>query len=150
MDSMPNSTSARRSPKAAKRQFARLHSRPKERGKSRVANGSALIPGVDGRSVWIRRAKEIIADALSDLGGEANTSAAERSLVRRAATISVELERLEAKFATAGEADPADLDLYQKLANTLRRLLGAIGLQRRSRDVTVPSLQQYMQRGAAE
>jgi len=87
----------------------------------------------------VRRAKEIIADHLSDLGGIDNCSAAERSIVRRASTLTVELERLEARFATAGEADTADLEVYQRCANSLRRLLEAVGLQRRSRDVT-PSL----------
>jgi hypothetical protein len=70
------------------------------------------------------------------LGGEANTSAAERSLVRRCAVLTVELELLEAKFATVGEASSDDLDLYQRTAGNLRRLLEAVGLQRRQRDVT--------------
>jgi hypothetical protein len=53
--------------------------------------------------------------------------------VRRACVLAVELERLERKFALAGEA--YDIDLYQRVANSLRRLLGAVGLQRRSRDI---------------
>jgi hypothetical protein len=77
---------------------------------------------------------------LSDLGGEENTSAAERSIIRRASTLTVELERLEAKFAVAGEATADDLDLYQRMTNTLRRSLEAIGLQRRPRDVSTPTL----------
>jgi hypothetical protein len=119
--------------------------RRKNPQRSKVANGTKLVPGVSGHSVWVRRAKEHIADSMSDLGGEANTTAAERSLVRRAATLSVELERLEAKFATAGEADPADLDLYQKLSNTLRRLLTSLGLhQRRARNVGAATLDEYL------
>ena len=43
---------------------------------------------------------------------------------------------LEVRFATAGEADPADLEIYQRCANSLRRLLEAIGLHRRPRDIT--------------
>src|SRR5262249_48012789 len=93
--------------------------RPKNPQKSRITNGSALLPGVDGRSPWVRRCKDIIAAHLSDLGGEDNTSAAERSIIRRASTLTVELERLEAKFATAGEASEYDLDLYQRMTNTL-------------------------------
>jgi hypothetical protein len=108
----------------------------KDRQRSRITNGSALLPGIDGRSPWVRRAKDIIAAHLSDLGGEINTSAAERSIVRRAAILTVELERLEARFATAGEASADDLDLYQRTAGNLRRLLEAVGLQRRPRDVT--------------
>jgi hypothetical protein len=98
---------------------------------------SRLLPGVDGRSAWVRRAKEVLADHISDLGGVDNCSAAERSLVRRASTLTVELERLEAKFATAGEASIADLEAYGRASNTLRRLLEAVGLQRRPRDMTV-------------
>ena len=71
----------------------------KDPQKSRITNGSALLPGVDGRSPWVRRAKDIISEALADLGGVDNTSAAERSLIRRSAVLTVELERLEEKFA---------------------------------------------------
>ena len=55
---------------------------PKDSRKSRITNGSALLPGVDGRSPWVRRCKDVIAAHLTDLGGEGNTSAAERSLIR--------------------------------------------------------------------
>jgi hypothetical protein len=107
----------------------------KSRQRSRVTNGSALLPGVDGRSAWVRRCKDIIEAHLSDLGGEDNTSAAERSLIRRAAVLTTELERLEARFASAGEASERDLDLYIRAAGNVRRLLETIGLQRRPRDV---------------
>jgi hypothetical protein len=116
----------------------------KDPQRSRITNGSALLPGVDGRSAWIRRCKDIIASHLSDLGGDDNTSAAERSLIRRAAVLTTELERMEAKFAVAGQADDNSLDLYQRTAGNLRRLLEAIGLQRRSRDVT-PTVAEYLQ-----
>ena len=110
-----------------------------------MANGTQLVPGVNGHSVWVRRAKEIIADSMSDAGGEANTTAAERSLIRRAATLTVECERLESRFATSEQADPADLDLYQKLSNTLRRLLTSLGLhQRRPRNVGAATLSEYL------
>jgi hypothetical protein len=93
------------------------------------------LPGIDGRSAWTRRAAAKIREHLSDLGGVDNTSAAERSIVRRAATLSVELDRMEAQFAMAGEASPADLECYQRGANTLKRLLQAVGLQRRAKHV---------------
>jgi hypothetical protein len=105
------------------------------KARSRVTNGKVLIAGVDQRSLWVRRCKDIIASHLSDLGGTENTSAAERSLIRRASVMSVELERLETKFAGAGEASDSDLDLYQRTAGNLRRLLEAVGLQRRAKQV---------------
>ena len=118
--------------------------RPKDRQRSRITNGSALLPGVDGRSPWVRRCKDVIAAHLSDLGGEDNTSAAERSIIRRASVLTVELERLEAKFALADAASDSDLDLYQRAAGNLRRLLEAVGLQRRPRNLT-PNLKDYLE-----
>jgi hypothetical protein len=106
--------------------------------KSRITNGSALLPGIDGRSAWVRRCKDVIAEHVADLGGVESTSAAERSIIRRASALTVELERLEAKFAAANAASDSDLDLYQRTAGNLRRLLEAIGIQRRPRDVTDP------------
>jgi len=121
---------------------------PKVYGRSKVRNGR-LFPDIDGRNVWVRRCKDLIAMHLSDLGGIDNCSAAEQSIVRRASTMTVELERLEAKFALAGEADPNELDLYARVAANLRRMLEAIGLQRRARDIT-PSLDQYLAKKAEQ
>lgn len=115
----------------------------KPTARSRVSNGSVLLPGVDGRSVWARRFRDLIALHVDDKGGGEAVSEAERSIIRRAAALEVELERLEAKFATSGEAEPADLDLYQRTSNTMRRHFEAIGLQRRARDVT-PTLREYL------
>jgi hypothetical protein len=112
----------------------------KDPQRSRITNGSAFLPGTDGRSAWIRRAKDVLAAHLSDVP---DASAAERSIIRRAAVLTTELERLEVRFATAGEANADDLDLYQRTANSLRRLLEAVGLQRRTRDVT-PDLADYL------
>ena len=108
----------------------------KDPQRSRITNGSAFLPGIDNRGPWIRRCKDVIAAHLSDLGGPDNTSAAERSIIRRVGVLTAELEHLEVRFATAGEANAEDLDLYQRTANSLRRLLEAVGLQRRTRDVT--------------
>jgi hypothetical protein len=107
----------------------------KDPQRSRITNGSALRPGIDGRSPWVRRCKDLIEIHLADLP---DASAAERSIVRRAAVLTTELERIEAKFASAGEAGPFDLDLYQRTAGGLRRLLECIGLERRLGDVTNP------------
>jgi hypothetical protein len=114
----------------------------KPTARSRISNGCTL-PGVDGRSTWVRRLRDLMGLHLSDLGGEDAVSEAERSIVRRAATLTVELERLELKFAKDGEASASDIDLYQRTSNSLRRLLEAVGLQRRARDVT-PSLSKYL------
>jgi len=100
--------------------------------RSRVTNGSALLPGVDGRSSWARRCRDVLVQHLSDIP---EATAAERSIIRRASVLTVELERLEVQFAQAGEADPETLDLYARTAGNLRRLLEAVGLQRRAKPV---------------
>lgn len=117
----------------------------KARTRSRITNGSALLHGVDGRSAWVRRRRDIIGEHLSDLGGADNTSAADRRIIRCASELSVELEKLEAKFAVAEGASAEDLDLYRRTANDLRRLLEAVGLQRRAVDVG-PGLGELLRR----
>ena len=102
------------------------------------------------RSVWARRARDIVQAHVSDLGGADNTSEAERSIVRRAAAITTELERLECIFATEGEARPDQIDLYYRGANSLRRLLEAVGLERRARDIGPVSLTDYVKAKSAE
>ena len=63
----------------------------KSQGRSRITNGSTVLPGVDGRSVWVRRLRDLMALHIADLGGDTAISEAERSIVRRAATLTVEL-----------------------------------------------------------
>jgi len=58
------------------------------------------------------------------------------------AAASVELERLEAKFATS-TAGENDFGAYVTGTNSLRRVLEAIGLERVARDVT-PDLRTYL------
>jgi hypothetical protein len=103
-----------------------------------------LLPKeVDGRSIYARRYRDLVALHTNDLGGAANISAAEQAIVRRAATIIINVERLELKFAQAEDVAASDLDLHQRMSNTLKRLLESLGLKRRARDVT-PSLQDYL------
>jgi hypothetical protein len=113
--------------------------------RSRITNG-ALLPGIDQRSAWVRRCKDVIASHLSDIP---DATAAERSIIRRASVLTVELERLERQFALAGEADPETLDLYGRVAGNMRRLLESVGLERRARDVS-PTLADYLSASAAE
>jgi hypothetical protein len=71
----------------------------KSHGRSRVSNGNSLLGRqVDGRSIWVRRCRDLIAEHIADLGGAGN----------------------------------------------LRRLLEAVGLKRRPRDVTPPTLDQNL------
>jgi hypothetical protein len=120
--------------------------------RSRVTNGRLFASTIrDGRSGWSRRLGDLLELHISDLGGQDVVTHAERSIIRRIATITTELEWIEQSFKSSRKGPtPEQLDLYLRGSNNLRRLLEAIGLERRSRDVT-PTLSQYlMQRDDAE
>lgn len=114
-------------------------------GRSSITNNPNLIPNADQRLAWCRRERDLIAECIAALGGIENTSVQEQWIVRTAATIKVITEKLEAKFATAGDFSDSDADLYQRSANSLRRALESIGLQRRAKDIgiTAPTAEEY-------
>jgi hypothetical protein len=118
------------------------------RQKSRVGNGNGLLVEGDQRSAWVRRAKDQILAHCNWRGGEAACTSAELSLIRRAACMEVELERMECAFAKAGEASPGEIDLYARTTGQLRRLFETLnaGLAARPRDVT----NDYIDRALAE
>jgi hypothetical protein len=103
-------------------------------GHSSITNGRKFLHGVDQRSPWIRRCKDIIAGLLSDKGGIENTSAGEQILIKRCGVLTTECERLEKKFATT-EPTFEQVHMYQSIVNSLRRTLESIGLERRPRNV---------------
>jgi hypothetical protein len=111
--------------------------------RSRVTNGKGLFAeGGDQRSPWARRLRDIVELHIVDQVGIDAISEARKSLIRRAGAITVELERLEAKFAT-GTAAKDDFATYMTGANALRRILESIGLDRIARDIT-PTIGEYL------
>ena len=117
--------------------------------RSAVTNGRALFAeGGDGRGAWARRFRDLMAEHISDMGGDDLLSEAQRSIVRRASTLEVQLEQMEARFSE-GPAKTEDMAIYSTMSNTLRRLLGDLGLERRAKDIT-PDLQTYLASRAAE
>ena len=110
--------------------------------RSAKSNGTRLLDGCDHRTSRMRRFRDLIGMHVGDLGGEDACSAAELSIVRRAALLTLELEVMEGRFEQAGEASLKQLDAYQRAANSLRRLLQTLGLRRRAKDVT--TLAEYL------
>ena len=109
--------------------------------KSAITNGSEILHDVDGRSHWMCRLRDLITDHANDLGGPDALSTAELALVRRAAMLTLQTELMETRWAeNNGEASAKQIETYQRTANTLRRLLESLGLQRRPRDVTPSTL----------
>jgi hypothetical protein len=116
--------------------------------RSRVTNGKALFVAGNGRSPWARRLRDIIEAHVLDQGGADLLTEGKRALIRRASALTVELERIEGRFST-DTARESDFGTYTTGANTLRRLLESIGLERVARDIT-PDLRTYLANSEAQ
>jgi hypothetical protein len=118
-----------------------LVARPRN-NRSAVSNGNRLFAPetVDGRSVAARRFHDILQQIQADLGGADRLSEGERQLCRRAATMSMTCELMEAE-AVAGRA--FDVDSFGQLTDRLGRCFQRLGLERRSVDVS-PTLPGYL------
>lgn len=115
--------------------------------RSRVSNGADLfLAPVDARSREFRRFRDVYGDLVQHLGGEAHVSEARRHLAKRATALVVWSEVAEAKLANGEDLDIAT---FTTAANTLRRLLGDLGLDPTARDVT-PALHHYLQGAKSE
>lgn len=124
----------------------------KPTARTRLGNGSALLPTTDGRSVWARLMRDTFEAVVEHMGGQRHLTEPKRMTARRIASLEAELVFLEDKFATARaegrEPTASDLDLYGRLANGQRRHIEAIGWDRSARDVT-PDLRRYVEGKAA-
>jgi hypothetical protein len=108
--------------------------------RSRVTNGRTLFVEGDGRGPWARRWRDLFEAHATDLGGADALSEAQRSLIRRCATIEAQLEQIEGRLA---QGKSSDLSTYATAAGHLRRILETLGIERKPRDIT-PTLEQYM------
>jgi len=89
---------------------------------------------LDRRTATYREAKRLVGALESDLGGADQLSTGERQLVQRVAVLGSILTELELRWFR-GER-PYDLLGYCTVVNAQRRVLEAVGLRRRARDVT--------------
>jgi hypothetical protein len=112
-----------------------------KRRSSAVSSGRALFVEGDSKGPWARRWRDLISDHTSDLGGPATLSEAQRSLVKRASTIEVQLEQIEGKLSVG---EDVDLAAYVAAAGGLRRILETLGITRQAKPVE--SLEQYLAR----
>jgi hypothetical protein len=104
-----------------------------KRPRSAVTSGRKLFVQGDPNSAWSRRFHDLVLGHVSDLGGADLLSEAQFSLIRRAAAIECELERLDARLSLG---EPVDLDSYGRCAGHLRRIFETLGTDRKQRDVT--------------
>jgi hypothetical protein len=118
-------------------------------GKQRA--GRALLrlktlDALDRRTHAARRAGDLVSGLESDLGGSENVTVAEHQIVQHAGVLGAVIEHQETLWLGGEEVDETAL---LTAINCQRRLLEAIGLQRRARDVT-PTLAQYIKQIEAE
>ena len=115
--------------------------------RSRITNGSKLLPSVHPQSTWARVYRDTLDTLHSHLGGEDFASAPQLMHARYAAVLDTELIYQADKIGTARnngkEPEPALLDLFCRLVNASRRECEALGWERTARDVTM-SLADYI------
>lgn len=113
----------------------------KPEAKSRVSNGSDVLPGVDGRSRVARRYRDISAAIAVDQGGAHHISETKHQLIRRFAAAAVLAEAMEAQLANG---EPIDIGEHALLTSTLVRIAQRIGIDRRAKNI-VPDLRDYIE-----
>ncbi len=116
----------------------RMPSRNK-RPRSAITSGRELFIDGNPNSAWSRRYHDLIVGHINDISAGAGANAlsdAQLCLVRRAAAIECELERLDSMLS---RDEQVDMDAYARVSGHLRRMWETLGLERRQRDVG-PSL----------
>jgi len=104
-------------------------------GRTPVIAGQKSLPDVDGRSAFSRRKRALVAAFVADLGGLDEVSTAERILADKAATLTLQLQALEARMEE-GDTSHTTLDLYGRGVGHLNRVLKTMGIKRRAKDVS--------------
>ena len=117
---------------------------PKPEARSRVTNGKSLwLEKVDGRRHEARRYRDILQGFVDELGGVKKLTETQRQLARRAATLCVHGERMEAAFVQGEEIDTGE---YCAFVNAMARIFVRLGLLPKANDDTDgrPSLREYL------
>lgn len=115
---------------------------PKMHGRSRISNGTDLLPNIDGRSVIARRYRDISMAIAADQGGVDACSESRLQLIRRFAASACLAEQLEAALA---RGEDISVERHALLVSSMVRVARQIGVDRIAKDSTaVPSLDQYL------
>lgn len=114
----------------------------RKRTRSRVSNGNAVLPNVNGRSAMARRFKDIANAILADQAGADQCSEARKQLIRRFAAAAMLAEQLESRLANGEQIDIAE---HATLSSTLVRLAQRIGIDRVAKNIG-PTLSDFLPR----
>jgi hypothetical protein len=115
--------------------------------RSRVSNHNDLLPNIDGRSAQARRYRDVLAACVSDQGGLDRMSESRLQLIRRFSALCVIAEGLEGQLVSGGSIE---IQAFATLSSTLVRLASRLGIDRRSKLVSTPSLRDYLEGKAEE
>lgn len=88
-----------------------------------MSNGSRLLAGIDGRSATARRYRDLVRDYATELGGDDLLTEPMRAMVRQAAAVTVEAEKMQSAIVR-GEA--VDTEQMVRVTNTLARLMNVL------------------------
>jgi hypothetical protein len=114
---------------------------PKPTHRSRVTNGSKLLPSTDERGLTFRRYRDLFELVCNDLGGADRLSTAQLQLARRSAMLAAECERGE---AMACRNDPEfDIGTYALQTSLLCRVFGLLGIHRVPREIDTGPLRKH-------
>lgn len=144
MEIIPNSRDPR--PEVLLRRAVKGQKPKKVKSKSRVSNGTELLPGVDGRTSLAKRYRDIASQIIVDQGGEDRLAEARLQLIRRFSAAAVLAEQMEARMVLG---EQIDINLHALLTSSLVRVASKIGINRRAKEI-VPTLKHYLEVKADE
>jgi hypothetical protein len=120
-----------------------LVKRRRKRGRSQGTKPQLLTRDqLDGRTNAAKLFDRLIADIEADLGGHEQLSTIERALIEAFAGASVTLSHLNTQLALGEKIDLSD---HAQAVSAMVRVASRLGLQRRARDVTTPSVAAYVE-----
>ena len=109
----------------------------RKRGKLKLLSRDNL----DHRCLSSKRFDSIAAGIAADLGGEDRLSTVQRGLIEVYAGVSVRANDLIARQMLGQEINGTELNQY---ASTMVRVASRLGVQRLARDITPPSVEEYL------
>jgi hypothetical protein len=97
---------------------------------------------LDGRTRARKQFDAIASGIAQDLGGEDRLSTIQQNLIEAFAGMAVSMHDLNARVLLGQKVEVAEL---AQVCNGLTRIASRLGLERVAKDITPPSLQDYLQ-----
>jgi hypothetical protein len=99
----------------------------KPTARSRITNGKELLANIDGRSTEARRYRDLCLSFGDDCGGAATLTEVQRALVRQAAALTVQSEKLQGAMI---RGENVSHEQMTRVANSLARTIQRLGFKR--------------------